>query len=67
MAPVLIFFNSNKFKIDTIFKIKSFGYNDTILLETFSIMRDGKNVSQEFPEIRELHIEQLIKIKDLRS
>lgn len=40
-------------------KIKAFGYNGTVLLETFSIMRDGKNISQEFPEIKKLHIKQL--------
>jgi predicted transcriptional regulator len=44
-------------------KIKSFGYDGTVLLETFSIMREGKNVSQEFTEIKKLHIEQLRKTK----
>ncbi len=45
-------------------KIRSFGYDGTILLETFSIMENGKNVSQEFPEIKKLHIKQLGKVKN---
>jgi len=58
-------FYNEKEKIDEIFsKINLFGYNETILLETFSIMKNGKNVSQKFSEIKELHIEQLKKIKN---
>jgi len=45
-------------------KIESFGYDGTVLLETFSVIRDDKNISQEFPEIKKLHIEQLKKIID---
>jgi len=53
-------FYTDKGKIDAILaRIKSFDYDDTILLETFSIVQDGKNVSQEFPEIKKLHIGQL--------
>ena len=58
-------FYKNQTKIDAILsKIKSFGYDGTVLLETFSIMRDNKNVSQKFSEIKKLHIEQLEKIKN---
>lgn len=46
-------------------KIKSFGFDGTVLLETFSVMKDGVNASQEFLEIKELHIEQLKKIKSV--
>jgi len=58
-------FFEDKNKLNRIIsKIKSFGYNDTILLETFSMMQNGKNISQKFPEIKELHIEQLNKIRN---
>ena len=58
-------FYEDQRKLDGILsKIKSFGYDGTVLLETFSIMRDGKNASQEFPTTKELHIEQLKKIKN---
>jgi len=58
-------FYDNQDKIDEIFsKLNSIGYNDTILLETFSIFKDGKNISQEFEEIKKLHIEQFKKIKN---
>jgi len=36
-------------------------------LETFSIMQDNENKSQEFPEIKKLHIEQLEKINGKRN
>ncbi len=56
-------FYDNQAKVDGIIsKLNSIGYDGTILLETFSIMKDGKNTSQEFEEIKELHIEQLKKI-----
>ena len=45
-------------------KIKSFDYNGTVLLETFSVKSGNKNVSQEFPEIMKLHIEQIKKLKN---
>ncbi len=48
-------------------KIESFGYNDTILMETFSIIREGQNLSQEFPEIKKLHLDQLKKIKTIKE
>lgn len=58
-------FYNEKEELNQIFsKINSFGYNETILLETFSIIEDNKSVLQEFPEIKELHIEQLKKIKN---
>lgn len=58
-------FYDNKAKIDGIFsKLNSTGYDGTILLETFSIIKDGKNTSQKFEEIKELHIGQLNKIKN---
>jgi len=58
-------FYQDQSKIDEIFsKINSVGYEGTVLLETFSIMKDGNNSSQEFEEIKELHIEQLKKIKN---
>lgn len=57
-------FYDSQVKVDGIFsKLNSTGYDGTMLLETFSIMKDGKNTSQEFEEIKELHIEQLKKIK----
>lgn len=45
-------------------KLKSIGYDGTVLLETFSVARNGLNVSQELPEIQNMHIEQLKKIKN---
>jgi len=58
-------FYDNQSKIDEIFsKLNLTGYDGTALLETFSIMKDSKNTSQEFEEIKELHIEQLKKIKN---
>lgn len=58
-------FYDNQAKVDGIFsKLNSIEYDDTILLETFSIMKDGKNISQEFPAMKELHIGQLEKIKN---
>jgi len=59
-------FYDEKEKLDEIFsRINSFGYNETILIETFSIMKNNRNVSQKFREMKELHIEQLKKIKKL--
>lgn len=47
-------------KFNKIFsQIKSLGYNGTILLETFSIIQNDENVSQEFPELKTLHLKQL--------
>jgi sugar phosphate isomerase/epimerase len=46
-------------------KISSFGYDNTVLMETFSIMKDNQNTSQEFPELQGLHIKQLELIKKL--
>jgi sugar phosphate isomerase/epimerase len=57
-ADHLFFSDKNKLN-DVISEIKSLGYDDTILLETFSIMQDNKNISQEFAEIKELHLGQL--------
>lgn len=60
-----IFFEDTQ-KLDQVFrKIKSFGYDGTILLETFSIYKNNKNYSQEFEEIKELHLKQLEMIKGL--
>jgi sugar phosphate isomerase/epimerase len=56
-------FYGEKEKInEALYKIDLFGYKETILLETFSIMKGEENISQEFSEIKELHIEQLKKI-----
>jgi len=57
-ADHLFFDNADKLK-NIISKIKSFGYDDTILMETFSIMKNNKNESQEFEPIKEQHIKQL--------
>jgi sugar phosphate isomerase/epimerase len=55
-------FFASQAKFDEILAIiKSLGYDGTVLLETFSIMKDGQNVSKEFTEIKDLHIEQLRK------
>ena len=44
--------------------IKSIGYDDTVLMETFSVMKNGANESQEsLEDIKKLHIEQLKLIK----
>lgn len=57
-------FYEDKSRLNTVLnKIKLIGYDDTILLETFSIMDGGKNASQEFSEIKKLHIKQLEKIR----
>jgi sugar phosphate isomerase/epimerase len=40
-------------------KIGLFGYDGTVLLETFSVIKDDQNISQEFPDIKKIHIEQL--------
>lgn len=59
-------FYENQNKLAGVFsKLNSLGYNGTVLLETFSVMKDGKNISQEFSEIKELHIEQLKKVKSI--
>ncbi len=57
-ADHLFFSDKGKLK-DMVATIKSLDYDDTILLETFSIMQDNKNASQEFAEIKELHLGQL--------
>jgi sugar phosphate isomerase/epimerase len=57
-ADHLFFSDRNKLEA-VIATIKTLGYDDTILLETFSIMQDDKNASQEFAEIKELHLGQL--------
>jgi sugar phosphate isomerase/epimerase len=57
-------FYEDQGKLDGIIsKIRAFGYNDTVLFETFSILKDDKSSSQEFPEIKKLHIEQLKKVR----
>ncbi len=57
-------FYQDQSKVDGIFsKLNLAGHGGTVLLETFSIMKDDKKSSQEFEEIKELHIEQLKKIK----
>lgn len=44
--------------------IKSIGYDDTVLMETFSVIQNNVNVSQEsLDDIKNLHIEQLKLIK----
>jgi sugar phosphate isomerase/epimerase len=59
-------FYENKEKLGkAISKLKAFGYNDTVLLETFSIMRNGVNESQDFSALQNLHSEQMKKIKDI--
>lgn len=45
-------------------KIKLTDYNDTIPLETFSVMKNKSNESQEFQSIKKLHIKQLEIIKN---
>ncbi len=59
-----LFYDSKEELNEILSKINSFGYSGTILLETFSIMKDNENVSQEFLEIKKLHVEQLEKIKN---
>jgi len=62
-ADHLFYENQNRIN-QIISRIKSFGYDGTVLLETFSIMINGKNTSQEFSAIKELHIKQLEMIKN---
>ena len=49
---------------EAIAKIKAFGYDGTILMETFSVIINGQNISQDFPALRKLHVEQLEKLKN---
>lgn len=58
-----LFFNSKDNINKIITTINSLGYDDTVLLETFSIMQGDINTSQEFPEIKDLHIAQLKMIR----
>jgi sugar phosphate isomerase/epimerase len=58
-----LFYESKGKLQEIILKIKSFGYDGTVLLETFSVMKNSINASQELPIIKELHIEQLQKIR----
>jgi len=58
----LFYADKNKFE-EILTQIKLLNYDGTILLETFSIMQDGKNVSQEFLEIKDLHSGQLRMIR----
>ena len=58
-------FYQDQSRVDGIFsKLNLATYDGTILLETFSIMKDNKNTSQKFEAIKKLHIEQLKKIKN---
>jgi len=57
-------FYDKKEELDKILsKISSFGYDGTVLLETFSVMENGKSVSQGFSGIKKLQTEQLEKIR----
>jgi len=59
-----VFYNKKEELKSILSKIRSFGYDGTILFETFSIIKGDKNISQEFPEIKKLHIEQLKKLSN---
>ncbi|MDD5750594.1 MAG: TIM barrel protein [Candidatus Pacebacteria bacterium] len=51
-------------KLDGILdRIASTGYDGMVLLETFSIARDGENIPQDLSQTKKLHLEQLEKIK----
>lgn len=57
-------FFSEKDKLNNVMAmIKSLGYDDTVLMETFSIMQGDVNASQEFTEIKDLHLAQLKKLE----
>ncbi len=55
----LFFSDKSRFE-QAISKIKANGYDDTILMETFAVIKDGKSVSLEtLEDIKQAHISQL--------
>ncbi len=52
------FSNRDRFK-EALIMINAVNYDGTVLLETFSVLKNGENVSQNFEVIKKLHISQL--------